>query len=104
MSSKKAAYIFRLFSNRGTDHTVCVWLRAGMSKQDVRDVAERWAEILTSGTAIHEYTVQCRRVRLAKRRELLKQFKAVCNRREKIERAYQCARAKLNPMDERGLC
>jgi len=96
---KPQAWIFRLVSSRGSDHVQCVILPAGTTPKLAREFSETWAYNIIRGSAIESCTVSYKRVRLAPRAQLLKQWDAVCKWYANAKLAKEEQAAKLNPHD-----
>lgn len=86
-------FIFRYFSNRGTDQRICVALPRGTTTRKALEVAKEWAEKATAGTACFEYTVQVHRVKRLSVADWRKKWDAACKARDKANDKWQNLRA-----------
>lgn len=103
MKRDQIAWILRYFSNRGTDHRICVMLPDSTTDSEALEIAKEWAEKDTAGTACHEYMVEVEQCKLLSEKEWQKQWKAACKAKNEADEIWNNLRAIRTAYDWRSL-
>jgi hypothetical protein len=95
-------WLFRLFSNRGTDINRCFALPASLTAKEVREIMEQRADEETHGTACYEFSVQWRQVKVPAKPTLQARWEAACDAYDKASKRRNELRAMLSIVDLTG--